>query len=411
MGSVYRQKGRTCWMIKYYRDGRPIVESTGTDDKETARTTLKQREGLIAAGAPLTTKIGQVRFEDAAQDLINDYTNNNRRSLDELERRITKHLTPYFRNRRLSSISADVVRAFIKKRKEDVIVKRQAVTRTDADGHEVEVSPAVVAPPSNGEINRELTALKRIFSLAIESGKMLYKPHIPMLKESNVRKGFFELDAFKAVRAHLPRELQAACTVAYITGWRMDSEVLKLEWARVDFTERLSPNQQVAGTIRLDAGTTKNDEGRVFPMTAELRAVLWARQLEHKRLKKAGHITPWVFWRMVADTRGGVKKPQPIKRFEKTWKEACRLAGQPGRIPHDFRRTAVRNLVRAGVPERVAMQLTGHKTRSVFERYNIVSAGDLASAAATLSGQPTQRVQMSGRRVLPTMLPIRGHFG
>ncbi|HUR19319.1 MAG TPA: tyrosine-type recombinase/integrase, partial [Vicinamibacterales bacterium] len=81
----------------------------------------------------------------------------------------------------------------------------------------------------------------------------------------------------------------------------------------------------------------------------------------------------WVFFRMVADHHGGPKQPRQIFAFTKAWKAACLGAGCPGRIPHDLRRTAVRNMVRRGVPERVAMQLSGHKTRSVFERYNIVS--------------------------------------
>jgi integrase len=65
-------------------------------------------------------------------------------------------------------------------------------------------------------------------------------------------------------------------------------------------------------------------------------------------------------------------------------KQACTDAGVPGRVPHDFRRTAVRNLIRAGIPERVAMTMTGHLTRAVFERYNILNEGDLLEAAKRL---------------------------
>jgi len=149
-----------------------------------------------------------------------------------------------------------------------------------------------------------------------------------------------------------------------------------LEWRQVD---------SASGEIRLDPHTTKNDEGRVFYMNDDLRALLKERREEHERLKKAGQIEPWVFWRMVADKRGGKKQPKRVKAFGKAWTNATQAAGCPGRIPHDLRRTAVRNMVRAGIPERVAMQLTGHKTRSVFERYNIVSEGDLREAARRLS--------------------------
>lgn len=98
-----------------------------------------------------------------------------------------------------------------------------------------------------------------------------------------------------------------------------------------------------------------------------------------------GLLTPWVFWRLVADARGGEKKPQPILRFEEAWRLACRAAGLPGKIPHDLRRTAIRNLVRAGIPESVAIQMSGHRTRSVLERYNITSGADLKDAARKLN--------------------------
>ena len=354
MGSVFRQAGRKNWMIKYYRDGRAIVESSRTDDKTDAKRLLRQREADLDRGLPLGPTVGRIRFTEAAADVLNDYRVNGRRSIDELERRIRLHLEPVFGGRRMAAISSPEIRAFTAARQE--------------------------AGASNGEINRELTALKRMFSLAVQGGKLLHKPYFPMLKENNVRTGFFERAQFEDVRARLPEPLRCFVTFAFITGWRIDSEVSTLQWRQVDVTERLSPDQDVQGTVRLDAGTTKNDEGRVFPFTSELQdVILEQREVTDQVEREQGRICPWVFHR----------QGKPIKSFIKVWRVACRAAGQPGKIPHDFRRTAVRNLVRSGVPERVAMKLTGHKTRSVFERYNIVSDGDLGDAARRLDrGRP-----------------------
>src|SRR5262249_5160324 len=148
-----------------------------------------------------------------------------------------------------------------------------------------------------------------------------------------------------AICAHLEPEIADIVRFAFITGWRIASEVLSLEWRQVDFQ---------AGEIRLFPGTTKNREGRVFPLTTALRDLLKARKVEHDRLKKAGHILPNVFWRMIAEGRGGPKKPQLIVRFDKQWKLACRAAGLPGRIPHDLRRSAIRTFVRKGISTHVA---------------------------------------------------------
>jgi integrase len=360
MGQI-RQRGSIYW-IRYYRNGRRHEESSHSDKWEAARDLLRLREGDIAKGLPITAKIGRLKFDDAAADVVTDYKVNGKRSLDVLERRITKHLTPFFGGRRMAAITTADVRTFMAQRLE--------------------------AGASNGEINRELTTLKRAYNLAIQAGKLLAKPYIPLLKERNVRTGFFEADQFKAVRAHLPRYLQPVVTFAYLTGWRIPSEVLTLQWRNVDFT---------ANEVRLDANTTKNDDGRVFPfaLMPDLRTLLEDQRAEHKRLqrgagrKRQPKFCPFVF------NHGG----QPIKSFKKAWRLACNAAGCPGRIPHDFRRTAVRNLVRAGVSETVAMRLTGHKTRSVFDRYDIVSGDDLREAVGKLSDRLTGTVRgQSGDR-------------
>jgi integrase len=205
-----------------------------------------------------------------------------------------------------------------------------------------------------------------MFTLAIQAGKLYTRPHIPMLAENNVRAGFFSPEQFDALRRHLPDAVQPVVTFAYVTGWRIRSEVLPLQWRQVDLD---------AGTVRLDPGTTKNGEGRVFHLTVELRTLLEAqRDIRDQYQRENGKICPWVFHR----------HGKRIKGFRRSWESAAKAAGRPGAIPHDLRRTAVRNLVRAGVPERVSMQLTGHKTRSVFERYNIVSDSDLIDAARKL---------------------------
>jgi integrase len=222
-----------------------------------------------------------------------------------------------------------------------------------------------------------------MFVLATQAGTLLHRPHIPMLRESAPRAGFFESDQLAAVLRHLPDDLQPVIRFAAITGWRIASEVLPLEWRQVDFA---------AGEIRLDAGTTKNGDGRVFPFAPgdPLHTVLIAQHAAHEALAKAGHLCPHVFYRLVAKGRGGPKEPKAITTFTGSWRSACRAAGCPGRVPHDLRRTAVRNLVRSGVSENTAMRLTGHKTRSVFDRYDIVSGDDLRQAARRLHGRPIE---------------------
>ena len=341
MGEV-RLRGRI-WHVRYSRDGVRYGETSRSRKKGDAERLLKLREGDIARGVPVTPKFGQLRFDEAAEDMFLDYRVNNKRTLADVECRVRKHLRPVFGGRRMGSITTADVQRFV--------ARRQA------------------ANASNGEINRELTTLKRMFSLSLQGGKLLTKPHIPLLHEDNVRKGFFEHDQFEAVATHLPNELVLMLRFAYITGWRVRSEVQTLQWRQVDFE---------AGEVRLDPGTTKNKQGRTFPFTDTLREVLVSQRVVADGLQQTtGTICPWVFHR---DGR-------PIKTFVTAWRTACVSAGCPGKIPHDLRRTAVRNLIRAGVSEPVAMAMTGHLTRSVFDRYNIVSSRDLRNAAALLSEQ------------------------
>jgi integrase len=403
-GHTTEERQSPVYWVKYTRNGKGYAESSGSDRKKDAVALLQDREGDIVRGKPVTPKMGRLTYDDAAKDLLADFTTNKKKSYSVVERRIRKHLTPFFTGQRMSNITTTLVRAYIVKRQTDLSIlhrkakpeqKRRGYNRRQPDGTK-KVIPARVIPAreeerrsaSNAEINRELQILQRMFALAIKAQTILYKPSIEMLDEDNVRTGFFEPEQLTSVLAHLPTEIQPVIEFAAITGWRIASEVLPLEWRQVDFDAEM---------VRLDPGKTKSREGREFPFTAGLRMVLQAQHAEHERLKKAGHIFPQVFFREVAEKRGGATKPQPIKSYGKVWKSACRKAGCPGRIPHDLRRTAIRNLVRTGTSETVAMQLSGHKTRSVFDRYNITSVSDLREAAKRLDAAAQGR---SGSRVV-----------
>jgi integrase len=234
---------------------------------------------------------------------------------------------------------------------------------------------------SNGTVNRELSALKRMLKLAAMQTppKVDRLPFIPMLKEDNVRQGFFEYSEFLALRDALPGHLKGFVSFGYRTGWRV-SEIAGLTWAQVDLENKI---------VRLEVGSTKNKEGRTVFLDDELLAVF---QTQWNIRKQTERLTPCVFPNRSGDGE--------ITDIRKAWNEACRKTGLgygykidkayiekwQGKLPagpifHDFRRTAVRNMVRAGVPERVAMMVSGHKTRSVFDRYDIVNEADLQTAA------------------------------
>jgi integrase len=221
--------------------------------------------------------------------------------------------------------------------------------------------------------------LKRMLSLALAAEHLLRRPHIPTLQENNTRKCFFEREQFRSVVKHLPEDLKPVMEVAYITGWRVKSEILTRQKSHVDLE---------ADWLRLEPGGTKNRDRRMFPLTPELRAVL-ERQLARTRdIEGAtGRIIPLVSHR----------KGKPIKSLRRAWLTACKKAGVPGRIPHDFRRTAMRNLGRAGVPRSTAIAMVGHKTEAVYRRYAIVDEAMLREGAAKLAARSSQRAGVPDR--------------
>jgi hypothetical protein len=133
--------------------------------------------------------------------VINDYRTNGKRSLHDVQRRISKHLTPFFGGRSMAAITTAEVRAYIATRQGETEMVRSAydITRKNGTVHRLPEQRRATDGVSNAEVNRELTILKRIFSLAVQAGKLLHKPHIPLLREDNTRTGFFEFEQFASL--------------------------------------------------------------------------------------------------------------------------------------------------------------------------------------------------------------------
>jgi integrase len=200
-----------------------------------------------------------------------------------------------------------------------------------------------------------------MFHLARRARLVDRVPAFELMAEKNVRKGFMEESTFQSIRQHLPARLQPG-------------ELLSRRWCHVDLD---------AGWLRLEPGETKNGEGRTFRLTKRLRATLEAQRKRKLEIEKRnGRIIDALFFHH--EGGHGALPGEPVRNFRGAWDKACKAAGVPGQLFHDFRRTAARSLIRAGVAEPIAMKMTGHLTPSIFKRYGIVDATLLTEGSETL---------------------------
>jgi integrase len=317
-GQLFKRPGSRNWWIAYCVDGAEYRQTSRSSDQQVAETFLKQKLAeKTAHKAGLIPFVGPQRMtvNELLDDLLADYRIRGLKSVTE-----THYHTRALR-RHLGSVTAGEMTT--------ARIRGYIATRLD-EGR------------SNATINREIAALRRACNLAHEGGQLHKAPTFPTLAERNTRRGFFKWSDMEQVVQFLPDYLQDLARFAFLSGWRR-GDITGLTWAMVDRDQRM-----------ITLPTTKNDDARLLALEGELWDIIERRYAERG-------LVPWVFHRY----------GQRIKTFYKAWKAACDAAGLPGRHFHDFRRSTVRTLTRAGVPDKVAMDMTGHRTRSVFDRYNI----------------------------------------
>jgi integrase len=356
-GRVFK-RGST-WWISYYGPGEDgaieIRESSKSDSESTARKMLRDRQREVANHRSGVRSFAGPRAErltvaDLLDSLEADYR---QREIKSLKKSLghAKPVREFLGHVRAVTVTPDLVREYIESRR--------------SEGR------------SSAKVNRETEILSAAFNLALREDRLARKPYIPHLTENNARSGFFEADEHARMLEQLSSPVDEIARFAYVSGWRI-GEIRPLTWENVDHSAR---------EIRIH--DSKNGEGRVLPLDDETWTLFerrWAaRQYDGSR---GPALSEYVFHR-----KGRLISETEMKR---AWMTARTKAGLPGKLFHDYRRTAVRNMIRAGVPQAVAMKITGHKTDSMFRRYNIVTTDDkreaLKKQAAFLNSQPSSNV-------------------
>lgn len=261
--------------------------------------------------------------------LEEDYRIQGRKSLEETRHHV-KPVRVYFGARKADDITPERLRAYV------VIRQGKGV--------------------ANATINRELAALRRAFNLAYVHGLVAGVPKFSMLKESNVRQGTYTKEEIDSLLTHLPDHVKPVVQFAYLTG-RRRGEILQLKWSDVNLKD---------GYITIRQTTTKTGQPDKLPIVGELTTLL--REMIESRDSE------WLF----------AYRGKPFRTFYRSWRTALYRAGLQDRLFHDLRRTVVTDLVESGVPEQVAMAVTGHKTRAVFDRYHIVNPKAVRQALENL---------------------------
>lgn len=350
-GHLFQPAGCSIWYCQFYKDGRQIRESTGTRVKQEALAIMRRKMGRSEAGLMSDGQLRKVRYADLRAGLIANYQEKGNKTLYQTaDGKETigglKALDSFFGfsdknpGPTVLDLNTDTGRRFAKKQLD--------------------------AGFSTATVNRSLACLRRMLRIAHEDGKIQSVPIIRLQKEPPARKGFLTPEKFEELLGTLPTHLRPLILFLYWCGVRL-GEARAIEWSQIDLTARL---------VRLEEDQTKNESARIVPLPAVLVDIL--SRVEKKTGRVFDDSNLRLEWARACSAIGLGKMEDQESEEGNSWKKYS------GLIVHDLRRSAVRNLVNAGIPERVAMGISGHKTRSIFDRYHIISTEDVSNAMQRL---------------------------